>query len=191
MGELLKGKSAVVTGSGRGIGQAIVKLMAAEGAKVVVNDLGVNLDGTGTEGGPADQTVAEIKAAGGVAVANKDNIATKEGSESLIKTAVSNFGRIDIVVNCAGILRDKMIHKMEWEAVNPMIGTAANAAAIMILNARLSMGPPQTESALREALTYGADQARLDQEIILAIQKSANRKGIPVRIPMDVTEDEA
>lgn len=121
MGESLKDKVAVVTGSGRGIGQAIVKLMASEGAKVVVNDLGANLDGTGTEGGPADQTVAEIKAAGGEAAPNTDNIATAEGSENLIKTAVDNFGRIDIVVNCAGILRDRMIHKMSWEDFDAVV----------------------------------------------------------------------
>lgn len=121
MGELLKGKAAVVTGSGRGIGQAVIKLLAAEGAKVVVNDLGANLDGTGTEGGPADQTVAEIKAAGGEAVANTDNIATAEGSENLIKTAVDNFGRIDIVVNCAGILRDRMLHKMSWDDFDAVV----------------------------------------------------------------------
>jgi NAD(P)-dependent dehydrogenase (short-subunit alcohol dehydrogenase family) len=121
MGESLQGKVAVVTGSGRGIGQAIVKEMAAEGCKVVVNDLGANLDGTGTEGGPADQTVAEIKAAGGEAAPNTDNIATAEGSENLIKTAVDNFGRIDIVVNCAGILRDRMIHKMSWEDFDAVV----------------------------------------------------------------------
>ncbi len=121
MGDSLQGKVAVVTGSGRGIGQAVIKQLASEGAKVVVNDLGANLDGTGTEGGPADETVAEIKAAGGEAVANTDNIATKEGSEGLIKTAIDNFGRIDIVVNCAGILRDKMIHKMEWEDFDAVV----------------------------------------------------------------------
>jgi len=121
MGELLKGKVAAVTGSGRGIGQAIVKLMAQEGAKVVVNDLGVNLDGTGTAGGPADQTVEEIKKAGGQAAASYDNIATAEGADKFIKTATDNFGRIDIVVNCAGILRDRMIHKMSYDDFDAVV----------------------------------------------------------------------
>lgn len=121
MGEMLKDKAAVVTGSGRGIGQAVVKLLAEEGAQVVVNDLGVNLDGTGTEGGPADQTVDEIKQAGGTAVANYDNIADPQGAENLIKTATDNFGRIDIVVNCAGILRDRMIHKMSYEDFDAVV----------------------------------------------------------------------
>lgn len=121
MGDSLKGKVAAVTGSGRGIGQAIVKLMAQEGAKVVVNDVGVNLDGTGFNGGPADQTVDEIRKAGGEAVASYDNIATPEGGDNLINIAVKNFGRIDILVNCAGILRDKMIHNMTFEDFDAVV----------------------------------------------------------------------
>ncbi len=121
MGDNLKDKVAAVTGSGRGIGQAVVKLMAQEGCKVVVNDVGANLDGTGFEGGPADQTVEEIKQAGGSAVASYDSIAEAEGAENLIKTAVDNFGRIDIVVNCAGIIRDRMIHKMSFEDFDAVV----------------------------------------------------------------------
>ena len=114
------GRTAVVTGSGRGIGRAVAMLLAREGAKVVVNDPGVSLDGTGTDNGPAAQVVEEIRQAGGTAVPNFDSIATVEGGENLIKTALDNWGRIDIVVNVAGILRDRMIFNMseqEWDDV--------------------------------------------------------------------------
>ncbi len=114
------GRTAVVTGSGRGIGRAVALLLAQEGAKVVVNDPGVGLDGSGTDNGPAAQVVEEIRAAGGTAVPNFDSIATVEGGENLIKTALDNWGRLDIVVNVAGILRDRMIFNMseqEWDDV--------------------------------------------------------------------------
>lgn len=116
----LQDRVAVITGAGRGIGRGIALMMAAEGAKVVVNDPGVGPDGVGTDAGPADQVVGEIKAAGGTAVANYDSVATLEGGESIIKTALDAFGRIDILVNNAGILRDRMIFNMteeEWDAV--------------------------------------------------------------------------
>jgi len=116
----LEGKVAVVTGAGRGIGRGIALLFAREGARVVVNDPGVNADGTGFDKGPADQVVEEITRAGGVAVANYDSVATMEGGERIIQTAVDNWGRIDILVNNAGILRDRMIFNMseeEWDAV--------------------------------------------------------------------------
>lgn len=120
MGDLLKGKVAVVTGAGRGIGRGIALLMAAEGAKVVVNDLGGAIDGTGAAKSVADEVVAEIKKAGGQAVAVYDSVATKEGGENIIKAAVDNFGRVDILVNNAGILRDRMVFNMseeEWDIV--------------------------------------------------------------------------
>jgi NAD(P)-dependent dehydrogenase (short-subunit alcohol dehydrogenase family) len=116
---LLDGKVAVVTGSGRGIGKEIALMMAAEGAKVVVNDLGVNTDGTG-ESKIADEVVDEIKAAGGEAVANYDNVATVEGGKAIFQSAIDNFGAMDILVNNAGILRDKTLFKMEesdWDGV--------------------------------------------------------------------------
>jgi len=120
MGERLKGKVAVVTGAGRGIGRGIALLLAEEGAKVVVNDLGGSVDGTGASSSPADEVVAEIKKKGGTAVANYDTVATAEGGERIIKTAVEKFGRLDILINVAGILRDRMIFNMsaeEWDGV--------------------------------------------------------------------------
>jgi NAD(P)-dependent dehydrogenase (short-subunit alcohol dehydrogenase family) len=117
---MLEGRIAVVTGAGRGIGCAVALALAREGAKVVVNDAGVNVDGTGHDNGPADQVVAEIRAAGGEAVASYDSVATMEGGENIIRKAVDTWGRIDILVNNAGILRDRMIFNMteeEWDAV--------------------------------------------------------------------------
>ncbi len=120
MGDRLAGKAAVVTGAGRGVGRGIALALAAEGARVVVNDLGCERDGTGSSHIPADEVVAEIKKRGGVAVANYDTVATVEGGDNIIKTCIDTFGKIDILVNNAGILRDRMIFNMsseEWDAV--------------------------------------------------------------------------
>jgi len=120
MAKRLEGKVAVVTGAGRGIGRGEALALAAEGAKVVVNDLGGAGDGTGTSKAPAEEVIQEIKKLGGEAVANYDSVATPEGGENIIKAAIDNFGRIDILVNNAGILRDRMIFNMseeEWDLV--------------------------------------------------------------------------
>jgi len=117
---LLEGKVAAVTGGGSGIGREICKLMAAEGAKVVVNDLGTAVDGVGQSRSAADQTVEMIKHAGGEATPNYDSVATPEGGQNIIQTAVNAYGKIDILVHVAGILRDRMIFNMiieEWDAV--------------------------------------------------------------------------
>src|SRR4051794_14224097 len=116
---VLSGKVAIVTGSGRGIGREIALMFATQGAKVVVNDLGVNTDGTGSSK-IADEVVADIQRAGGEAVANYDSVATAEGGQALLDTALKNFGALDILVNNAGILRDKTLYNMEesdWDAV--------------------------------------------------------------------------
>ncbi len=116
---VLDGKIAIVTGSGRGIGREMALYLASEGASVVVNDLGGDVDGTGG-GRVADEVVAEIEAAGGTAAANYDSVATVEGGQAIFQTAIDNFGGCDILVNNAGILRDKTIFKMseeEWDTV--------------------------------------------------------------------------
>jgi len=116
----LEGKVAIVTGSGRGIGRGMALLFAQEGAKVVVVDPGVNVDGTGDDAGPADQVVAEIKAAGGEAAPCYEAVGTMAAGEKIVQTALDAFGRLDILVNNAGILRDRMIFNMseeEWDAV--------------------------------------------------------------------------
>jgi NAD(P)-dependent dehydrogenase (short-subunit alcohol dehydrogenase family) len=117
---MLDGKVVAVTGAGGGIGRDLALACAAAGASVVVNDIGASLTGEGLDGGPAQQVVGEIVAAGGRAVANTDNVAGAKGGEGIIGSALSAFGRIDGVINNAGILRDRIFHNMsvdEWKAV--------------------------------------------------------------------------
>ena len=116
----LDGRVAIITGAGRGIGREHALFFAAEGAKVVVNDLGGANDGTGTDLTPAQQVVEEIKALGGEAVVNGDNVADWEGAQRMVNQAVETFGDLDILVNNAGILRDRVLVNMtedEWDAV--------------------------------------------------------------------------
>ena len=118
MGDRLKGKVAIVTGSGRGIGRAEALALASEGASVVVNDLGVARDGTGSDSSPADDTVAEIKARGGTAVANGDDITDMANGRRIVEQAVSAFGRLDILVNNAGIQINRNVFEItedEWD----------------------------------------------------------------------------
>jgi NAD(P)-dependent dehydrogenase (short-subunit alcohol dehydrogenase family) len=120
VGSMLQGKVAVVSGGGRGIGRGVALGLAAAGARVVVNDYGVDVHGQEPDSGPAAEVAAEIKQSGGQAVANGDSVATWSGAENIINTAVRQFGRIDILVTCAGILRDRMIFNMsedDWDSV--------------------------------------------------------------------------
>src|SRR5580765_3021068 len=120
MSKRLAGKAAVVTGAGRGIGRAISELLASEGAAVVVNDLGGNVDGSGGQASVADEVVAAIRAAGGTAIASHDSVTDFAAAERIVGTAVKEFGAIDVLVNNAGILRDRMLFNMseaEWDAV--------------------------------------------------------------------------
>jgi 3-oxoacyl-[acyl-carrier protein] reductase len=120
MAKRLAGKVAIVTGAGRGIGRGEALALASEGAKVVVNDLGGAVDGSGVATSPAEEVVAEIKKLGGEAVANYDSVATMKGGENIVKTAIDRFGKVDILVNNAGILRDRMLFNMseeDWDLV--------------------------------------------------------------------------
>ncbi|HMO46323.1 MAG TPA: SDR family oxidoreductase [Rubrivivax sp.] len=119
-GTMLEGKVAVVTGSGRGIGRDIALQMAAQGAKVVVNDIGASVSGEGSDASPGQQVVDEIKAGGGQAALSTDSVSEWNSANRIVQCALDSFGRIDIVVNNAGILRDRMFFAMsvdEWKAV--------------------------------------------------------------------------
>jgi NAD(P)-dependent dehydrogenase (short-subunit alcohol dehydrogenase family) len=120
MARLLEGKVAIITGAGRGIGREEALMMAKHGAKVVVNDLGAHFDGTGADTSPAQQVVNEIKQGGGEAVTNGESVTDFKGAKRIVECALDNFGKLNILVNNAGILRDRMIFNMaeeDWDAV--------------------------------------------------------------------------
>jgi len=129
---MMDGKVVVVTGAGRGVGRGVALLMAAEGAQVVVNDIGASLDGEGAEATPAQEVVSEIERAGGEAVASYDSVSEWASAGKIVQCALDTFGRIDAVVNNAGILRDTIFHKMtesDWDAVvNVMLKGSFNVS---------------------------------------------------------------
>ncbi|MEE9582064.1 MAG: SDR family NAD(P)-dependent oxidoreductase, partial [Acidimicrobiia bacterium] len=112
---------AIVTGAGRGLGAEHAKLLASRGAAVIVNDPGVGTDGTEGEQRPADEVVAAIKDAGGAAVADYGSVSDPAAAEAMVDTAVDEYGRIDIVINNAGILRDKAFHNLEWDNLHAVL----------------------------------------------------------------------
>jgi NAD(P)-dependent dehydrogenase (short-subunit alcohol dehydrogenase family) len=116
-----EGRVAIITGAGGGLGRQHALLMASRGAQIVVNDLGGAVDGTGSDAGPAQKVVEEIEALGGAAVADGNSVATQEGAEGMVKTALEAFGRVDIVINNAGILRDKSFANMTPDLWDPVI----------------------------------------------------------------------
>jgi NAD(P)-dependent dehydrogenase (short-subunit alcohol dehydrogenase family) len=160
--DTLAGRVAIITGAGRGIGREHAILFAKEGAKVVVNDLGGNPDGTGADVAPAQQVVDEITAAGGEAVANHDDVADWEGAQRLINQAVDTFGDLHVLVNNAGILRDRMLANMseeEWDA-------------IMRVHLRGHFCPT------RWAAAYWRDQSKAGTEVRRAIVNTSSTSGL-------------
>jgi NAD(P)-dependent dehydrogenase (short-subunit alcohol dehydrogenase family) len=125
---IVKGKTAIVTGAGRGIGRGIAMLLGREGARVVVCDVGTSLQGEGNDAGPAQQTVEAIRKAGGEAVASTLSITEPKNAEAIVKQALDAFGRVDILVNNAGILRDVIFHKMSWSDWSDVISVHLNGS---------------------------------------------------------------
>src|SRR5438477_8480564 len=125
---MLAGKVAIVTGGGRGIGRGVALLMASEGARVVVCDIGASLEGEGTDASPAQQVVEEIKRVGGDALASTLSITDPKNAEEIVKVALDAFGRVDILVNNAGILRDVIFHKMSWSDWSDVLAVHLNGS---------------------------------------------------------------
>ena len=162
MGIDFTGKVAIVTGAGGGLGRTHALELAKRGAKVVVNDLGGSMDGEGQDAGPAQQVVDEITAMGGEAVANTDDISTWDGAERLIGQAVEHFGRLDVLINNAGILRDRMLTNMseaEWDAV-------------------IQVHLKGTFAPSRHAAAYWREQAKAGNEVDGRIINTSSPSGI-------------
>jgi NAD(P)-dependent dehydrogenase (short-subunit alcohol dehydrogenase family) len=193
---LLDGKTAIVTGAGRGLGRAHALALAAAGARVVVNDLGSSLTGETEESSPAADVVAEIQASGGEAVADSENVADFEGARRLVQRALDTFGRLDILVNNAGILRDRMLVNMdeaEWDSVIAVhlkghFASTRHAAAYWRDRAKsgeethgriINTSSPSGVFGNVGQLNYGAAKAGIAMLTIIAAQELA-RYGVTV-----------
>lgn len=163
----LEGRVAVITGAGRGIGREHALLFAAEGAAVVVNDLGGSNAGEGSDAGPAQQVVDEIVAAGGRAVANTENIATWDGAKKLVEQAIAEFGKLDIVVNNAGILRDGFIAGLEESQWDAVIAVHLKGHA----------------AVLHHAAAYWKDQSKAGNQPNAAVINTASASGVTIPNP--------
>ncbi|MFA5565314.1 MAG: SDR family oxidoreductase [Acidimicrobiia bacterium] len=162
MAGICDGRVAIVTGAGRGIGREHALELARQGAKVVVNDLGGAADGTGSDVGPAQQVVNEIKEMGGEAVANTDSVSDWEGAQRIINTAIETFGTLDVLVNNAGILRDRMLFNMteaEWDAV-------------------IDVHLKGTFAPLRWAATYWREKAKAGEPVDARVINTSSTSGI-------------
>jgi NAD(P)-dependent dehydrogenase (short-subunit alcohol dehydrogenase family) len=196
MSGICEGRVAVITGAGRGIGREHALMLAGQGAKIVVNDLGGSMDGEGKAEGPAHDVVAEIEAMGGEAVANGDDISDFEGAKGLIDQAVDAFGGLDILINNAGILRDRMLTNMteeEWDAVIKVhlkgtFGPTRHAAAYW--RERAKAGEPNDARVINTSsasgiygnvgqTNYGAAKAGIAAFTIIASQE-LSRYGVTV-----------
>ena len=131
MPNIVAGKVAIVTGAGRGIGRGIALLLAREGARVVVCDIGASLDGAGADVGPAQTVVNEIEKAGGEAIASTASISEPSNAEKIVAAALDQFGRVDILVNSAGILRDRIFHRMSWSDWSDVINVHLHGSFAM------------------------------------------------------------
>jgi NAD(P)-dependent dehydrogenase (short-subunit alcohol dehydrogenase family) len=159
---ICSGRVVIVTGAGRGIGRGHALEFARQGAKVVVNDLGAEVDGRGSSSGPAGAVVDEIRAVGGEAVANGDDVADWKGAERLVRTAVEAYGRLDVLVNNAGILRDRMLFNMtedEWDGV-------------------IQVHLKGTFAPARFAAEYWRERARAGEEVDARIVNTSSTSGI-------------
>ena len=183
------GKVAIITGAGGGLGRQHALALAGRGALVVVNDLGGAVDGSGSDAGAAQLVVDEIKAAGGDAVADTSSVATPEGGEAIVQTALDAFGRVDIVINNAGILRDKTFHNMTADLLDPVLAVHLQGAFNVTKPAWVHMREQRsgrvisTSSAAGIFGNFGQTNYGAAKMGLVGLTRVLGRRGCPVRHP--------